>query len=838
MKKIHFLLVFSILIFTISSCRKFQEPPPPNFHDIENLIADDNFDWETSIDIEFKITTIYSSVINISSENGVILYHKGFYNVVNPTYDVSVNLPKYIDKVLINGQLVEISGTTVYVDLDAKSISLKNGIFQKSIFSEDRLAYWQFNENTGNVASDSEGDNDGSITGAEWKTGINGSALDFDGAGGHVEIPLTDELNFGGENASFSVWFKMNELGDNGTLLFNRIKYIMKLDKHGRISFGIYTPNWSGVSMKWEDRIIDTDWHHTVITYDGIHLKLYLDANLLATNETNGEIQSSSSNIFIGNQDTSNDFQALIDEVAIYTSTLTEEEIENLYENTPNPGTGNQNCISIWKLNENSGSVATDSESTNNGAISGAQWETGVEGSALSFDGIDDYVSVPNADNLNVSGEITIMAWAKTQENKTSKIAQKGDWDGHGIYQDKWNGWKCGIRLATNTSHSINWENGVPLLDKWYHITLTYDGSMLKLFVNGQLKNSKSVSGNLKINGRDFSIGSDNGGQKFFNGSIDDVRIYGSALSQTEIQFIYNNPGNTGITDSDGDGVQDSDDDFPNDPARAFSNYMPAAGYGSLAFEDLWPGRGDYDFNDLILDYQFTTITNAQNKIAEIVGSFIVRAIGAGMNNGFGFQFPNNNIQESDITVSGYNIQYAYITLNENGTEADQNKPTIIVFDNANNILQASSGFGVNVEPGAPYVEPDTVEVSLIITPNIYVLSDIDLINFNPFLIIDETRGKEVHLADYPPTNLVDESYFGTMHDDSNPNTGKYYKTENNLPWAIKISESFDYTVEKAQITHAYLKFYEWAESSGSLYSNWYQNESGYRNDANIYSVP
>ena len=757
---------------------------------------------------------------------------------MNPTYDVSVNLPKYIDKVLINGQLVEISGTTVYVDLDAKSISLKNGIFQKSIFSEDRLAYWQFNENTGNVASDSEGDNDGSITGAEWKTGINGSALDFDGAGGHVEIPLTDELNFGGENASFSVWFKMNELGDNGTLLFNRIKYIMKLDKHGRISFGIYTPNWSGVSMKWEDRIIDTDWHHTVITYDGIHLKLYLDANLLATNETNGEIQSSSSNIFIGNQDTSNDFQALIDEVAIYTSTLTEEEIENLYENTPNPGTGNQNCISIWKLNENSGSVATDSESTNNGAISGAQWETGVEGSALSFDGIDDYVSVPNADNLNVSGEITIMAWAKTQENKTSKIAQKGDWDGHGIYQDKWNGWKCGIRLATNTSHSINWENGVPLLDKWYHITLTYDGSMLKLFVNGQLKNSKSVSGNLKINGRDFSIGSDNGGQKFFNGSIDDVRIYGSALSQTEIQFIYNNPGNTGITDSDGDGVQDSDDDFPNDPARAFSNYMPAAGYGSLAFEDLWPGRGDYDFNDLILDYQFTTITNAQNKIAEIVGSFIVRAIGAGMNNGFGFQFPNNNIQESDITVSGYNIQYAYITLNENGTEADQNKPTIIVFDNANNILQASSGFGVNVEPGAPYVEPDTVEVSLIITPNIYVLSDIDLINFNPFLIIDETRGKEVHLADYPPTNLVDESYFGTMHDDSNPNTGKYYKTENNLPWAIKISESFDYTVEKAQITHAYLKFYEWAESSGSLYSNWYQNESEYRNDANIYSVP
>ena len=148
------------------------------------------------------------------------------------------------------------------------------------------------------------------------------------------------------------------------------------------------------------------------------------------------------------------------------------------------------------------------------------------------------------------------------------------------------------------------------------------------------------------------------------------------------------------------------------------------------------------------------------------------------------------------------------------------------------------AGVGVNTTPGATYVEPDTLIILMTYTQNEFTIDDLNISNFNPFLIIDETRGKEVHLADYAPTNLVDESYFGTMHDDSNPNTGKYYKTENNLPWAIKISESFDYTIEKAQITHAYLKFYEWAESSGSLYSNWYQDESGYRNDGNIYVVP
>jgi len=721
------------------------------------------------------------------------------------------------------------------VDLYLDIITTK---IARSFTTTGRIAYWQFNENSGSAINDSEGDNNGVMTGANWVSGINESALDFDGAGGHAEIPLSDELNFEGENASFSVWFKMNELGDNGTLLFNRVKYILKLDNHGKVSFGLYNPTWSSVTTDWADRVIDTDWHNVIVTYDGSFLKMYLDAVLIKTTTTSGEINSTTSDVFIGNQDTQNDYSALVDEVAIYTSTLTPEEITELYQNTPNPGTGNQDLISHWKLNSNSGSTAIDSESTNNGVIYGAQWVTGVSGGALEFNGTSDYVGVPNASNLNPSNEITIMAWAKTMENKTAKIAEKGDWDGHGIFQDKWNGWKCGLRLESNNSHSIYWGDGVPMFDEWYHIAMTYDGSSMKLYVNGQLKNQKAVTGNLKINNRNFSIGSDNGAQKFFNGSIDDIRLYGSALSQAEIQYIYNNAGNTGSTDSDGDGVQDDDDDYPNDPARAFNNYLPAAGYGSLAFEDLWPGRGDYDFNDLILDYRFTTITNAQNKVAEIQGLFVVRAIGAGLRNGFGFQFPNNNISTSDILVDGYNIDDGYITLAANGIEAGQNKPTIIVFDNANNILQSSGGFGVNVEPGVPYVEPDTLLISIIITPNIYVSADFNLINFNPFLIIDEIRGKEVHLANYTPTNLADASYFGTMDDDSNPLTGKYYKTENNLPWAIKISESYDYTIEKAEITSAYLKFYDWAVSSGTSYTNWFQDEAGYRNESNIYEVP
>jgi len=365
---------------------------------------------------------------------------------------------------------------------------------------------------------------------------------------------------------------------------------------------------------------------------------------------------------------------------------------------------------------------------------------------------------------------------------------------------------------------------------------MTYNGASIKLYINGQLNNTIDATGDLKINTRNVSIGSDNGAQKFFNGLIDEVKLFNSALSQTEIQAIYNNQ--TVASDSDGDGIPDDEDDYPNDPGRAFNNFYPASGYGSLAFEDLWPGKGDYDFNDLVLDYRFTMVTNAANKISDIKAVFVIKAIGAGFSNGFGFQLPNANIQNEHLSITGYNLQESYINLNENGTESGQGKITAIVFDNAKRILQASSGFGVNVTPSAPYIQPDTTRINLSFNVNVYSSEDIDIQNFNPFIIVDGERGKEVHLPDMSPTNLANPIYFGTLNDNSIPGNNRYYKTINNLPWGINIPESYSYTIEKSQILSGHLKFGEWAESGGTLYTDWYQNKTGYRNNTYIYQIP
>lgn len=267
------------------------------------------------------------------------------------------------------------------------------------------------------------------------------------------------------------------------------------------------------------------------------------------------------------------------------------------------------------------------------------------------------------------------------------------------------------------------------------------------------------------------------------------------------------------------------------------TNLYPATGPGTLAFEDLWPGKGDYDFNDLVLDYQFEIQGDFTNHVVSLVGTFTIKAFGAALENGFGFQLPAT-VDQTKLSVNGSRLTEGFIQLNSRGLEKGQDKATIIVFDNTFTQMQHPGiGIGVNTDPDAPYVEPVTIVISMNFEPGTTTLNDLNIGNFNPFLIVNKVRGHEIHLPNYLPTVKADPSFFGKWEDASRPQQGKYYVTANNLPWGINLYQSFDYPKEKRDITQAYHKFVPWAVSGGIQFPDWYRNLPGYRNEQLIYQI-
>jgi LruC domain-containing protein len=287
--------------------------------------------------------------------------------------------------------------------------------------------------------------------------------------------------------------------------------------------------------------------------------------------------------------------------------------------------------------------------------------------------------------------------------------------------------------------------------------------------------------------------------------------------------------------DADKDGVTDNFDDFPNDATKAFNNYYPSENtVGTLAFEDLWPSKGDYDFNDMVIDYNFNTVTNAQNQVVQINASITTKAIGASYHSGFGIQLPINPNLISSIT--GTDVRGTMIAKNANGTEAGQSKATIILFDDAYTQLPwPGTGIGVNTTAGATYVQPKTLRLVINLTAPVSA-TIMGLPPYNPFIFTNKTRGNEVHLINKIPTDLANTSLLGTQHDNSNPATGRYYVTAQNLPFAMDIAGQYEYPVEKKVITETHLKFYQWGVSGGAQYKDWYKPQTNYRNLSNIFS--
>ncbi|MCH2045871.1 MAG: LruC domain-containing protein [Saprospiraceae bacterium] len=315
---------------------------------------------------------------------------------------------------------------------------------------------------------------------------------------------------------------------------------------------------------------------------------------------------------------------------------------------------------------------------------------------------------------------------------------------------------------------------------------------------------------------------------------FNDAVFYTTVNPKSAISNLSNfRPVTNTAPDADSDGVPDYNDDYPNDPDRAFNKFYPSENsYGTLVFEDLWPDKGDYDCNDLVVDYRFMHVTNADNEVLEMYNTLIVKAIGAAQHNGLGFEL---GITPSEVqSVTGSKMYRDYITLGGNGCETGQSNAVFFAFDDPHVQMSPPVGFTVNTETDQVYITPDTTNLVITLTDPVDE-NTLSLPPYNPFLVKNRVRGVEIHLVDYAPTDLADLTLFGMGDDDSDDASSRYYKTINNLPWALHFPDGFDYPIEEASITQAYIYFAAWAQSSGAVYTDWYTNIQGYRQTTEIY---
>jgi prepilin-type N-terminal cleavage/methylation domain-containing protein len=212
----------------------------------------------------------------------------------------------------------------------------------------------------------------------------------------------------------------------------------------------------------------------------------------------------------------------------------------------PSPHSG---LVGYWSFDEGTGTIAYDlSGYGNNGTLNNfnfnetSGWTTGKIGSALNFDGVDDYSRISDSNSLDVSSSFTFSVWVYTTNSGILQTILSKD----GVGSDTTGAYNLYIRSDLSVFYETNNINGVYTtanvvsLNRWYYITVTFDNNIspkLKIYVNGQKLQEGNPSAPYILT-TDLLIGR-RGIDSFFQGLIDEVRIYNRALSDSEIKVLY-----------------------------------------------------------------------------------------------------------------------------------------------------------------------------------------------------------------------------------------------------------------------------------------------------------
>ncbi|MBI2326254.1 four helix bundle protein [Candidatus Collierbacteria bacterium] len=469
------------------------------------------------------------------------------------------------------------------------------------------VGYWKLDEGADNTCSGGTNDAcnsgsggsalDGPQTGmatpatstSGWtNSGKFGKGLLFDGTDDKIAIPDNSYFTLPGD-FTIQAWIKTTASG--GTILgsyTNTGDIYWQFENSGGHPQLLYKATAFGAtqSILGAGKLInDGSWHHVVGIRDGSTLYTYVDGVL--DNTATGKLTTSINPVNptnIGNSTTpANYFTGTIDEVKLYHYALTADEIKLDYNRgstlvlgalsdnssyqinaanqeycVPGDTTSCVTPLAEWKFDEGTGTAAFDS--TGNGVkgtlVNSPAWIAGKLGKALNFNGSNSYVTTTDQDALfnGITTAMSISTWVKPAAGSLSArrdIIQRagaiGSINGATAAKDIWwfnlqNSGKMNFYMGGITGAYV--ETTTAISDSvWTYLTVTYDGSNIRFYINGKLDKTSAASGTLLTGDNGVGIGANLSTASVltpFSGGIDMLRVWGYARSAAQIAYDYN----------------------------------------------------------------------------------------------------------------------------------------------------------------------------------------------------------------------------------------------------------------------------------------------------------
>jgi hypothetical protein len=401
-------------------------------------------------------------------------------------------------------------------------------------------AHWKLDDGNGQTAIDSAGGHHGTLlNGPSWTVGAVGDGVEFNGSSHVIEAPHHDDLNIT-DRLTLAAWINTSDFDwghvivHKGTSNLDHVYYMSLNNKN--IQFAA-SPAGGGWNNHGSDPLPMelNQWYHVATTFDNEAdtLKFYFNGALVAERTFTTDPAPRDAPVRIGRSVT-NDYgwPGKLDDVRIYDRVLDDAEIADLVGRPP---------IAHWKFDETSGSTAVDSAGGHDGTKTSGSWTPdGMIDGALDFSGTA-HVRVPHDDALILNNEFTLSAWA-TASPATGyhTIINKGTSSNN---QDYWFGvWGNWLTLGFYTGGEFQ-EIEVEMSD-WIpseptHFAATFDNAAdtIKLYKNGALLHTGATVYEPPAGTEDLIIGRSQLSE-FWNGMLDDVRIYDRALDDAEISEL------------------------------------------------------------------------------------------------------------------------------------------------------------------------------------------------------------------------------------------------------------------------------------------------------------